>query len=162
MSATLETATLETAVGASLDRIEGGGQGHGPGAVRLRVCDRGRAVCGRRLLDDRAGPGTSAIDEAAVLALPGVRAVLWHGNAPKLESVDDPELALFQSDRVAYRGQFVAGVVADSYEEAQAAAMALEVDYEVEEHHVVLDEDDPSLYTPEKVIADYPAESDGR
>ena len=61
-----------------------------------------------------------AIDVADALARPGVLTVLWADNAPRLGSVDDPELELFQSRHVAYRGQFVAGVVATTLEAAKA------------------------------------------
>src|SRR5258708_11339671 len=49
-----------------------------------------------------------SLDASAALALPGVIAVLWHENAPQLAPLDDAELAVFQSDTVAYRGEFVA------------------------------------------------------
>jgi xanthine dehydrogenase YagR molybdenum-binding subunit len=97
-------------------------------------------------------------DEA--LALPGVRAVLWHENAPKLNEVDDAELALFQSSRVSYRNQWIAAVVADTWEAAQEAERVLRVDYDEEDHHVVLSEDDPDLYKPEKVNPDFPTDTE--
>ena len=87
----------------------------------------------------------------AVLAVPGVVAVLWHGNAPRLEKVSDGELRIFQSDRIAYRGQLIAAVVAESLEAAGEAAHRLELDAEAEPHDVELREDHPRLYRPEKV-----------
>src|SRR5215813_9434719 len=54
----------------------------------------------------------ASVDEQAARALPGVVTALWHGNAPKLEPLDDADLAVLQSDAVSYRGQFVAAVVA--------------------------------------------------
>src|SRR5438132_9895167 len=63
-----------------------------------------------------------SIDASAARALPGVIAVLWHENAPRLAPLDDAELAVFQSDAVAYRGQFVAAVVAEPSEIARQAA----------------------------------------
>ena len=63
-----------------------------------------------------------SVDTDAVLAMPGVLGVLWHANAPRLAEVADHELLVFQSDRVAYHGQFVAAVVADSLEAAREAA----------------------------------------
>jgi xanthine dehydrogenase YagR molybdenum-binding subunit len=62
----------------------------------------------------------SSIDASATRALPGVIAVLSHENAPQLAPVDDAELAVFQSESVAYCGQFVAAVVAETLEMAQA------------------------------------------
>ncbi|GAA2624039.1 xanthine dehydrogenase family protein molybdopterin-binding subunit [Actinomadura fulvescens] len=75
-----------------------------------------------------------------VLALPGVLAVLSCENAPKLQSVDDAELEVFQSRRVAYRGQLVAAVVAESLETARAAAARLRIGYRAEDHHVLLED----------------------
>jgi xanthine dehydrogenase YagR molybdenum-binding subunit len=43
-----------------------------------------------------------------------VLAVLTHHNAPKLASADDTELAILQSDQIAYRGQLVGGVIAET------------------------------------------------
>src|SRR5260370_5914230 len=53
----------------------------------------------------------SSIDASAARALPGVIAVLSHENAPRLAPADDAGLAVFQSDAVAYRWQFVAARV---------------------------------------------------
>src|SRR5947207_7886685 len=49
-----------------------------------------------------------SINASAALALPGVVNVLSHENAPHLARLDNAELAVFQSDAVAYYGQFVA------------------------------------------------------
>ena len=86
-------------------------------------------------------------------------AVLWHGNAPRLVSGDDPELDVLQSDRISYRGQPVALVVADTLEAARRAAQVLQLDITAEEHDTVLRTDHPDLYTPEKVNPAFPAET---
>jgi len=52
-----------------------------------------------------------SIDASAARALPGVVTVLSHENAPRLVPLDDAELAVFQSNAIAYHGQFVAVVV---------------------------------------------------
>ena len=64
----------------------------------------------------------SAVDAARALELPGVLAVLSHENAPDLGEVEDGELAVLQSPRVAYRGQIVAVAIAESLEVAREAA----------------------------------------
>ncbi|MEV4274480.1 xanthine dehydrogenase family protein molybdopterin-binding subunit [Actinoplanes xinjiangensis] len=84
-------------------------------------------------------------------------AVLWHGNAPSLAAVDDPELAVLQSDRISYRGQPVALVVADTLEAARRAAQVLHLEIEAEEHETVLRTDHPGVYEPETVNPGYPA-----
>src|SRR5258708_2870854 len=63
-----------------------------------------------------------SIDARAARALPGVVAVLSHENAPRLAPLDDAELALFQSPAVAYHGQIVAALVAETLEAARQAA----------------------------------------
>jgi len=88
-----------------------------------------------------------------------VLAVVWHGNAPALEPPDDPELAVLQSPRVAYRGQIVAAVVAESLEGARAAAQRVRVEIAAEPHDVVLREDHPALYAPAKINAGLPGET---
>src|ERR1700712_2638935 len=100
------------------------------------------------------------IDSSDALALDGVLALLWHANAPHLGDADDPELAVLQSDRVAYAGQIVAIVVAEDLETAQQAAGLVRVDLDVEEHHSVLRADDPDLYEPEKVNPNFPTDTD--
>ena len=63
-----------------------------------------------------------SVDASQALALPGVLAVITPDNAPRLPGTGDPELALFQTRAVAYRGQFVAAVVAGTLETAREAA----------------------------------------
>ena len=62
----------------------------------------------------------------------------WRPATPRPWPTDDPELALFQSPEVAHRGQWVAAVVATTLEGAREAADLLPIDYEAEDHDVVL------------------------
>src|SRR5258708_31419039 len=96
-----------------------------------------------------------SIDASAALALHGVVAVLSHENAPRLAPVDDAELAVFQSDTVAYRGQFVAAVVAETSEIARHAASLVVVRYEEQPHDVDLRADRGDLYKPPLLNAGY-------
>ncbi len=93
-----------------------------------------------------------SIDASAARALPGVIAVLSHENAPRLAPLDDAELALFQSDAVAYHGQFVAAVVAETSEIARQAASLVVVRYEEQPHDVELRADRGDLSTPERLF----------
>lgn len=99
----------------------------------------------------------TAIGTAAAMALPGVRAVLTHENAPRTEEPDDPILAVLRHDRVPHRGWQIALVVADTLEGARAGAEALDITYESAPHDVVLTADHPGLYTPETANGGYPA-----
>lgn len=94
-----------------------------------------------------------SIDIADVLAMPGVVAVLHHGNAPRVETgyvgalgVPDPTAAVFQHDRVPHAGWPVALVVADTSERAREAAEALVVHYEQEPHDVDFTKEHPDAY----------------
>jgi xanthine dehydrogenase YagR molybdenum-binding subunit len=100
-----------------------------------------------------------AVDAADALALPGVLAVVWAGNAPHLDPVDDPELELFQWRDVAYRGQFVAAVVATTLEAARHGAELVRCEYDVEAHDVTLRADHPDMYAPEHVNPNYPTDT---
>ena len=90
-----------------------------------------------------------SVDASDALALPGVLAVLTPDNAPRLPGTDDPELALFQSRAVAYRGQFVAAAVAVTLEAAREAASRVVISYEQAAHDVTLTASHPGLYKPE-------------
>src|SRR5260221_14547429 len=93
-----------------------------------------------------------SIDAHAAPALPGVIAVLSHENTPRLAPVDDAELAVFQSDAIAYHGQFVAAVVAETSEIARQAASLVVVRYQEQPHDVELRADRGDLSTPERLI----------
>jgi xanthine dehydrogenase YagR molybdenum-binding subunit len=101
-----------------------------------------------------------SVDATEALGLAGVLAVLSHENAPRLEPVDNFELELFQSSRVAYRGQLVAAVVAESLEAAREGARLVRVEYEREEHDVVLRPDHPGFYKPDKVNPNFETDAE--
>jgi xanthine dehydrogenase YagR molybdenum-binding subunit len=98
-----------------------------------------------------------SIDAAAALAMPGVLAVLSSDDPPALSPDAQLELALFQTRQVAYYGQAVAAVVAETVETARAAAREVRITYRAEPHDVQLRPDHPGLYTPEKVNPGYPS-----
>lgn len=89
-----------------------------------------------------------AIDDQQAKAMPGVKGILHHGNFPALHRTPDVTLNMakdilvaskadehrlpFEDDRVYYPGQFVALVVADTFEHARAAAYQVKVEYQAE------------------------------
>ena len=85
-------------------------------------------------------------------------AVVSHENAPRLAEVADGELMLFQSPHVAYRGQIVAAVVAESLQTAQEAAAAVALEYDTAAHDVELRLGHPRFYKPEKVNPRFPTD----
>jgi len=96
-----------------------------------------------------------SVESAPVLEMPGVLAVLHHGNAPRVETdftsmlgmKPDPTNAVFQHDRVPHAGWPVALVVAETSEQAREAAEALVVHYEEEPHDVTFSGEHPDAYS---------------
>jgi xanthine dehydrogenase YagR molybdenum-binding subunit len=85
----------------------------------------------------------TALDDAAAARAPGVIAVISHKNAPKLpyrpmdpHPIVDPDtgeqLKVFQDDKVLFNGQPVAVVVAETREQAVAAARLVRLSYVAE------------------------------
>lgn len=96
-----------------------------------------------------------SIDIASALAMPGEVAVLYHGNAPRLNPgvgwpTPDHTLQILQDDRVPHAGWPVALVVADSVERARAAAEALVVTYDEEPYDVTFSAGHSGLQAPER------------
>jgi xanthine dehydrogenase YagR molybdenum-binding subunit len=109
----------------------------------------------------------AAIDASPIEAMDGVVAVLTHlnaarlaptkaamavlFNAPEAPSAEDGELAILQSDEVAFRGQVIGGVIAESLEVARHAAGLIRVDYQEQPHDAEFRPDRDDLYAPEHV-----------
>lgn len=74
------------------------------------------------------------IDADDALAHDGVVAVLDHTSAPRLAETENGELAILQDDRIRFRGQIVALVLAETSESAREGARLVRVD-QVEEPH---------------------------
>jgi xanthine dehydrogenase YagR molybdenum-binding subunit len=138
------------AVGAAMPRVEG--HEKVSGEARYAVEHDIEGVAHASLVQSTVAKGeVRAVDADAALALKGVLAVLWHENAPRVASDDDPDLAVLQRSDIAFRGQIVAVVVADSLEVAREAAALVRVDYDAAAHDVELTADHPKLYKPDKV-----------
>ena len=100
------------------------------------------------------------IDATDAEALDGVVLVLTHLNAPSLADTSDGELSILQGPDVAFRGQLVGAVVAETSETARHAAELVRVTYDEQEHDTELREDHPDLYEPDVVNPSYPADTD--
>ncbi|MBA2555471.1 MAG: xanthine dehydrogenase family protein molybdopterin-binding subunit [Geodermatophilaceae bacterium] len=100
------------------------------------------------------------IDDAPIRDRPQVLAVLTPDNAPHLQPLADAELAVLQTRNVAYRGQIVAAVVAQTLETAREAAEQLQIEYDEEAHDVELTQDHQSLYKPEHVNPSFPTDTE--
>lgn len=101
----------------------------------------------------------TGIDTGEALAMPGVITVLPAGTSYSFGNSENAELTLFTSSDIAYRGQLVAAAVADTQENARAAAAAVRVECEELPHDTVLRADHPGLYRPEKTNGSFPADT---
>lgn len=93
------------------------------------------------------------IDATAAQAVPGVRLVLTHENAPRVPRMVDADLVILQSPQVAYHGQFVGAVVADTPEAAREAAGLVAIEYAPESIEAEFDREGPGTYAPKRVNA---------
>src|SRR6266702_6307776 len=92
------------AIGAPLDRIDGAHKVTGTATYAYEYPVEGVTYV-FPVLSTIAKGRVVSIDASAARALPGVIAVRSHENAPQLAPPrDDQDLAVFQSDAVAYRG----------------------------------------------------------
>lgn len=154
MTTTMPARTqAEGAVGTAHTRVEG--RDKVTGAARYAGdIPFAELAHGRLVLSTIARGRISSMDDAAVLAMPGVLAVLHHHNAPRVRtdyasiagSVPDPTVGAFQNDRVPHEGWPVALVVAETPEQAAAGAEALVVRYEQEPHDTAFAGDRPDAH----------------
>jgi xanthine dehydrogenase YagR molybdenum-binding subunit len=144
------TGVVTPSIGAPLDRVDGRDKvtGQAQYAYEHRVDGVAYAA---PVMSTIAKGAVRSVDASAALALGGVVAVLSHENAPRLQEGDNRELHVLQEPAVAYRGQYVAVVVAETLETAREAAGLVRVDYDERPHDVELRADHPGLYKPDKV-----------
>jgi CO/xanthine dehydrogenase Mo-binding subunit len=132
--------------GTGVDRVDGRlkvtGAAHYPSDFRLP--DMAHAALVRSTI----AAGTIArLDAARAAAMPGVLAVITHQNADRLRKarrnlVFPPPPPPLQDAKISYHGQYVAMVVAETRQQAAAAARLIEVTYDRAEP--VLTPEDPA------------------
>ncbi|WP_327294812.1 xanthine dehydrogenase family protein molybdopterin-binding subunit [Streptomyces sp. NBC_01197] len=150
---TTTTTRLQSAVGTAHIRVEGRDKVTGAARYAGEI-PFAELAHGWLVLSTVARGRIRSVETADVLAMPGVLAVLHHGNAPRVDSdytgllgaPPDPTYVLFQHDRVPFMGWPVALVVAETSEQAREAAEALVVQYDVEPHDVAFTAGHPDAY----------------
>jgi xanthine dehydrogenase YagR molybdenum-binding subunit len=100
---------------------------------------------------DIARGNVATMDTAQAGSVPGVLAVLTPDGSERLFSTEDKELAVLQTSEVAFRGQIVGAVIAETPEVARQAAALIRVVYTRQPHDVLLTAERDDLYKPEKV-----------
>ncbi|MBX9397333.1 xanthine dehydrogenase family protein molybdopterin-binding subunit [Streptomyces sp. TRM72054] len=157
------TATVPSAVGQPLDRVDGPAKVSGSARYSAEIPLPAMAhayVVGSRIAAGR----VTGIDTSAALAEEGVLAVLTHQTLPKIAEQPPliPSLAgtaapgqtffPLQDDTVHYAGQPIALVVADTWERAQYAARLLRVSYAQTPPVTTLDQGRDLSYEPERIF----------
>ncbi len=87
-------------------------------------------------------------------------AVLTVFDAPRLTAEAEGEYAVLQSPDVAYRGQMVAAVIAETPEVARQVCDQLTIEYDPQPHDTGFRPDHPAMYAPEKANGGYSADSE--
>ncbi|WP_328665973.1 xanthine dehydrogenase family protein molybdopterin-binding subunit [Streptomyces sp. NBC_00322] len=155
MTTTTNIAAVTGAVGSSHIRLEGRDKVTGAARYAGEV-PFAELAHGWLVLSTVARGRIRSVEDSPVLAMPGVLAVLHHGNAPRVDTDyvgmlgrPNPVLGIFQHDRVPFVGWPVALVVAETSEQAREAAEALVVRYDEEPHDVAFSSGRSDAYTPE-------------
>lgn len=155
MTTTTDSAAFTGAVGSGRTRVEGRDKVTGAARYAGEI-PFAELAHGWLVLSTVARGRVRPVEDAAVLAMPGVLAVLHHGNAPRVDTGyvgmlgrPNPVVGLFQHDRVPFVGWPVALVVAETSEQAREAAETLVVRYDQEPHDVAFVAGHPGAYTPQ-------------
>src|SRR5215475_11972784 len=126
-------------IGAAVPRIDGALKT--TGSARYAVDHHFEKLAHAVAVQSTIGKGRiRSLDESAAAKMPGVVLVLHHGNMdgayrffPHQEDGTISEARPpFEDEKIYYSRQFVAVVVAETLEQAKAAAQAVKVEYEVE------------------------------
>ncbi|MEU5866951.1 xanthine dehydrogenase family protein molybdopterin-binding subunit [Nonomuraea sp. NPDC047529] len=153
---------MKNAVGVARPRIEGRAKVTGAARYAADVPVPGLAF-GVVVLATVSRGRIRDIDVSAVQGMPGVLGVIDHRNAPRLDPAaggffgPDGQLQLLQDEVIPFAGRPVALVVAETLEQAQAAAEALPVTYDEEPHDTAFTADHPAS-RPAVTIFDEPVD----
>jgi xanthine dehydrogenase YagR molybdenum-binding subunit len=136
-------------VGKPLDRVDGRLKVTG-GAVYSYEVQRGpQAACGFVVPASIGAGRITSIDTGAAARAPGVFLVLTHENAPEQGTGNHHEAhPVLTGPAVTYYGQPVAFVVAESFEQARAAAYLVRVQYDRAPGQYALRTDPDQVRTP--------------
>ncbi|MER6509846.1 xanthine dehydrogenase family protein molybdopterin-binding subunit [Nonomuraea sp. NPDC001636] len=153
---------MTNAVGAARPRIEGRAKVTGAALYAADVPVPGLAF-GVVVLATVSRGRVRDVGVCAVQGMPGVLGVIDHRNAPRLDPAaggffgPDGQLQLLQDEVIPFAGRPVALVVAETLEQARAAAEALPVIYDEEPHDTAFTADHPAS-RPAVTIFDEPVD----
>src|ERR1700685_2198488 len=127
----MSNATAPVSVGSARSRLDGVAKVAGQARYAAEFRIAGRAY-GSIVQATIARGRIVSVDTDRARECPGVIDVLTYASAPRLHPIADTAGWRLRDDRVHYRGQVVALVVAETLEQALAAAADLYIDYDPE------------------------------
>jgi len=119
-------------LGRPLDRVDGPYKVTGRATYAYEYRDSGQPAYGFVVVSSIGKGRITAIDTAAAERAPGVLLVLTHANAPKQGTRSAETAPQLADDSVLFQGQPVALVVAETFEQARAAAYLIKPSYAAE------------------------------
>lgn len=151
-------------IGEPRDRIDGPAKVTGTALYAYDHAATGQALIGVLVGATIARGRIASLEVAAARAMPGVALVLTHREMPALAAFVSNATPLkegenrfarprpfLQDDRVRYWGEPIALVVADSFERARDAALAITANYDVQPARSDIDARLTDAYKPEKI-----------
>ncbi len=153
-------------IGQALNRVDGPLKVGGRAAYAYEHWEAGQPLYGF-IAGATIGKGRiTKIDIARAERSPGVRLVLTHRNAPEQNAPDfsitsqySRAFPVLNGPEIHYYGEPVALVVAETFEQARAAARLVDVEYAAEAGHYDFAARQNNAYAPKKVNAGLPTDS---
>jgi xanthine dehydrogenase YagR molybdenum-binding subunit len=153
----------EGVLGRPLDRIDGPLKVTGRAPYAYEYAGVGETAYGFILGASIAKGRIVRLDPAEAESAPGVLLVLSHHNAPPQAEAQNSPIGgprpAFTSDQVRFRGQAVAFVVAETFEQARAAAALIQVDYQEEPARADYEAVRADALKPETLVAGRPTDT---
>jgi xanthine dehydrogenase YagR molybdenum-binding subunit len=127
----LDAEATQGLVGRPFDRVDGPAKVSGGVRYAYEVTQGPATLYGYIVQSAIAKGRISAIDTSAAEQAPGLRLVLTYRNAPPQDSGPHPAAhSVMTGPEIAYHGEPIAFVVADTFEQARAAAYMVQVRYD--------------------------------
>ena len=148
-------------LGQPLDRLDGPLKVTGRATYAYEYRGAGQPAYGFVAVSSIGKGRITAIDTAAAEKAPGVLLVLTHANAPQQDTRSSGTAPQLADDRVLFQGQPVALVVADTFEQARAAAYLVKPSYAAEAGSYDLEASRTSAAVPSPRNGDSPDSQKG-
>nr|WP_137828647.1 xanthine dehydrogenase family protein molybdopterin-binding subunit [Methylobacterium sp. L1A1] len=135
-------------VGRPIDRIDGRLKVTGRAPYAYEVRDLAKPAYGF-IVEASIAKGTiRRLDTDAARRAPGVLLVMTHENVPEQGEKKEQVFPQLQGAEIRFRGQPIAFVVAESFEQARAAAALVKADYAVQTPQASLRDAKPTAFEP--------------